>query len=354
MGGITRQSSQCTNSCNEYQKIIASLRRNTSNSGLIGVNWKRKIGYKNTHLKQLVDSNRVIDGLEYLIENNPLYKDSEIDRNFIDTCKSQDPSGHKFFLSSGGTDNEAVGNDGLNSEDEMMFLDTSFDEEATTPNVHLPQSDSDENEIDRQDREYHEYAKTDSIRRFQFDYDEHVALTCENPVAALDGNLLTKSNQRSLSDENQFADVAPGEGQIPVSVLKEKLWDIKTYPHLYPDGKNGMNAEERKVRLTHQQYLKQRLFNVDTRYASDPAYLFSATSFIEHEQLERNISMSYQHGTKKVGDENSRTYQVKNPYCVFKKISNTPEYWKTKKWSCWQNWITTAPFNFFLHYRVLM
>ena len=115
-------------------------------------------------------------------------------------------------------------------------------------------------------------------------------------------------------NRNNFADVAPAEGQIPTSVLKEKEWDIKTYPHLYPDGRNGMNAEGRKVRLTNQQYLKQRLFNVDKRYANDPGFLFSSTSYIELQQLERNISMSYSHGAKKIGDGASRTYQVKNPF----------------------------------------
>ena len=36
-------------------------------------------------------------------------------------------------------------------------------------------SDEDDNDVDREDRAYNEYAKTDPVRRFQFDYDEHVA-----------------------------------------------------------------------------------------------------------------------------------------------------------------------------------
>ena len=97
----------------------------------------------------------------------------------------------------------------------------------------------------------------------------------------------------------------------------KKEWDIKTYPHLYPDGKNGMNAEGRKVKLTHQQYIRQRLFNIDKRFGNDPAFLFSATSYIENEQLEKNVSMSYTHGSKKMGGEESRTYQVNNSFlCI--------------------------------------
>ena len=46
-----------------------------------------------------------------------------------------------------------------------------------------------------------------------------------------------------------------------------------------------MNAEGRKTKLTNQQYLKQRFFNVDERYANDPGFLFSSTSYIELQQL---------------------------------------------------------------------
>ena len=92
-----------------------------------------------------------------------------------------------------------------------------------------------------------------------------------------------------------------------------------------------MNTEGRQVNLFNQQYIKQRLFKVDKSYANDPAFLFSAISYIENQQLERNVSMSYTHGSKKVGGDEARIYQVKNPFCAFKKISNTPEYWKVKK-----------------------
>ena len=326
------------------KNTIASLPRNPTDSGLIGVNWKRKKSYKNTHKTQLVDVNRLFDGLEYLIDHNPLYRDSAIDRDFIERCKVQDPSGHEFFITQ--NDDQHNENEQMNSDEDKIFLQVN-----SQNNKHIEHplgSEEDENEIDRQDRAYNEYAKTDPIRRFQFDYDESVALANDNPAAALDGNSLTKKNPRNISiNNNNFADVAPGEGQIPTSVLREKEWYVKTYPHLYPDGRNGMNGEGRKVKLTNQQYIKQRLFNVDKRFANDPAYLFSATWFIENQQLERNISMSYTHGSKKIGDDQSRTYQVNDPFCVFQKISNTPQYWKTKKMELLSKLDNKGPFQFF-------
>ena len=62
------------------------------------MNWKRKTSYKNTHKREFVDVNRVFSALEYLIQHNPLYKDSIIDKNFLDSCKLQDPAGHDFFV----------------------------------------------------------------------------------------------------------------------------------------------------------------------------------------------------------------------------------------------------------------
>ena len=80
------------------KQTIQKLPRNPSDSGLIGVNFKRKVSYKNTHKRELVDLNRIFKGWEHLIQHNPLYKDSEIDRDFLNSCKANDPSGHDFFI----------------------------------------------------------------------------------------------------------------------------------------------------------------------------------------------------------------------------------------------------------------
>ena len=148
-----------------------------------------------------------------------------------------------------------------------------------------------------------------------------------------DRNKLTQKKFNHSTTKDNFLNVAPGEGQIPTSILKEKEWDIKTYPHLYPDGKNGMHAENRKVRLTNQQYIQQRLFNIDKRFSNDPGYLFSATWHIENLQLERNIQMAYTHGSKKAMNDLSRTYQVNSCHHVFHKIKDTPDFWLTKNMS---------------------
>ena len=64
-------------------------------------------------------------------------------------------------------------------------------------------------------------------------------------------------------------------------------------------------------------------------------------------ELERNYSMGYSHGSKKLLGANSRTYEVDNPYCIFKKIKGTPEYWKTRKMELLSRLDNFGPFQFF-------
>ena len=53
---------------------------------------------------------------------------------------------------------------------------------------------------------------------------------------------------------NETVSFAPGEGKIPTNILKEKCWDINSFPHLFPSGSNKM-FEERKVELTPQNFM---------------------------------------------------------------------------------------------------
>lgn len=86
----------------------------------------------------------------------------------------------------------------MDSDEDALFLDVRSQGKKGTEKSN---DSSDDNVIDKQDKEYSELAKTDPIRRFRFDYDKHVALADETPAAQLDGNALTK---RNLLGSNNF------------------------------------------------------------------------------------------------------------------------------------------------------
>jgi len=122
----------------------------------------------------------------------------------------------------------------MNSDDDELFIQISSQDPGSTRKSLSPSNKSDVDDIGQIDEEYIEYGKTDPIRRFQFDYDEKVALANELLSAQMDGDALTRSKTTENRGDN-FIHVAPGEGQILSSVLKDKDVDIKTFPHLFPD-----------------------------------------------------------------------------------------------------------------------
>ena len=101
-------------------------------------------------MQQLVDKNHIFDALQYLVDHNPLYKDSEINTNFLQSCKVQDPEGYDFFLN---TDHPGQ----LDSSDDELFMN--IDEtkygKNTDDEINSEDYESDQdNDIDRQDTEY--------------------------------------------------------------------------------------------------------------------------------------------------------------------------------------------------------
>ena len=134
------------------KNTIQKLPSNPSDSGLIGVNWKRKTSYKNTHKREFIDENRVFNGLEYLIQHNPLYKDSIIDKNFLDSCKLKDPVGHEFFV---GPNQNINSSEPLTDSDDELFLNI---QENNLEDIYPSSHSSEDNEIDKQDKDYREFA----------------------------------------------------------------------------------------------------------------------------------------------------------------------------------------------------
>merc|ERR1712030_88771 len=52
---------------------VESLPRLPSESGIIDIQWKRKVGLKNTHLQAKVDPNKIFNALNFLKEQGHLF-----------------------------------------------------------------------------------------------------------------------------------------------------------------------------------------------------------------------------------------------------------------------------------------
>ena len=55
----------------------------------------------------------------------------------------------------------------------------------------------------------------------------------------------------------------------------------------------------------------------------------------------------YTHGSKRNTGQETRSYEVGDPYHVFDRIPDTPEYWKTKKYELIAKLDNFGPFQTF-------
>ena len=94
---------------------------------------------------------------------------------------------------------------------------------------------------------------------------------------------------------------------------------VKTFPHLFPDGKNGPE-DERRTKLRIQQWFEQRLLNYDERFAKDAAFLYAATQYIEKNQLQNNINYSYKRGKRREDGAGNVSYSLDDGFSVLGKL----------------------------------
>ena len=154
------------------------------------------------------------------------------------------------------------------------------------------------------------------------------------------------TNKFPEADADASLNFAPAEGKIPSNILKDENWDINSFPNLHPTGRNKM-FQERRIQLTPQQYLAQRLKNKDNRFEQCTPYVFAAAGYIEEKQMERNIGVSYNKGKISRTKEGSTTYNLDDAFAVLDDVKGTPKYWKKAKFEILGKIDNFGPFHWF-------
>ena len=183
--------------------------------------------------------------------------------------------------------------------------------------------DSNDNSSDSDDeaelKDEVEYLTKDPVRKYQFTYNKSICMSNKFP-------------EIDAIDPTKDIEIAPGEGKRPNDIMREKDWDVKSFPHLHnPNGSNGKD-QERKTRLTDHNYFIQRILNLDQRFARSPAYIYAAVAYIEKKQLQRNINISGTRGKRVECNDGGITYELEDGYTVLDDVKNTPRYWKKTKY----------------------
>ena len=158
---------------------------------------------------------------------------------------------------------------------------------------------------------------------------------------------IVKKRRGDKAPANESLVFAPGEGQIPANILKEKHPFVMHFPSLYPDGKCGLHDPERRFRLTPQQYLMQRIQNINPMFAENKAFLFSAVYYIERHQLESKMNISYRRGKIKQNLKGAQFLKTEDGFGVFDNIRGSPRYWQKLRYDLLAKLEQCGPFQFF-------
>ena len=131
--------------------------------------------------------------------------------------------------------------------------------------------------------------------------------------------------------------VAPAEGNKPCSVFE---MESKAFPYLIPNGKNG-HDEERNSKIGLNRYFNLRLFSADTRFASDPQYIFYSQYASELHYVKNSISIALRKSSKITPDnanvtaamlkdveERKKIIRSDLGYRFLKTVRGTPPYWE--------------------------
>ena len=282
------------------------LPRGTDSSGIINIELKRKLSYKNPVISQQVRPEKLIEFLHYLKNNNHLYNHIQIDESNV-VCNENN------------IDFSIDDDDDLNK---ITFVDDNLllsnIQNLNIPNIRFVDDDSvkcitsfEENEFECED----------SLSLYRSAVNETVMIS-ESPNVLID---------------NENGIIAPGEGKIPISLTNDEYCEELAHPHLFPSGKFGHTAV-REVKLSPTKYFNQRLLNYTQRFSSDADYIFFAHKMLLQYNLRSQINIALKrvaNCTLSAGvmagnyDETIKSYVANDDaYKFMSTIKGTPAYWQ--------------------------
>ena len=188
------------------------------------------------------------------------------------------------------------------------------------------------------------FIEEDAVRKNQTEVSSSTFLMPEN----LEGKIKPKKRRsKGNSPSKETLIFAPGEGQTPTNILREQHPFVVHFPCLFPNGKCGLNDPERKIKITPQQFIMQRLLNINPVFAQNKPFLFSAVHYLEKYQLEYRMNISYMRGQVRNSAEGRKLLQTEDGFAVFDSIPGSPKYWQKFKYDLIAKLEQLGPFQFF-------
>ena len=245
------------------------LPRLPADAHIVSLKLKRKLEYKQAYLHDTIRPEKVITALHHLKNNNPLYGDIEINEDWIRGLQDADSDLYSgVFVDEFDNECSAQG-ETENSSTQKQVPHINCDD-TTVDNINDSDSDSNEQECDT--------AKENTS--IEIEKEDLIAIeeNCKLRDLPYDTCL-----QNELPEEaNQIFSIAPGEGNKPIPLLTNTLFEELANPDKFPYGKGGFTDTERDTKLTLRMYVNAHLLDQDGHFAKDIEYIFTMQYAVEH------------------------------------------------------------------------
>ena len=321
-GGQQKLKGPCVMVPSDLQNTLTTLPRcDTDNPQIIKLKMKRKLTYRGHYDYRQVNMKKVYDVLHYLKDEvkSVHYEDIHID----DTV--------------GPLPNEMPTNSG-----NIETPDTQHEEQVLLAG---PNNLSEGILMDHDESELH--SQTTSTDPAQPDVNNERTDETEIPEDTPAGPVLdtflmpVDMIQEALPFcPDSILSIAPCEGNKPTNMFLDKRCEALSFPNHFPDGKNTL-TEQRPHKLLPSKYFQARLMNVDTRFASDPQYIFFAHYLTELNFISSNISIALRKGKKNTKDGRRITANTLSQrqgvdhvtredtgFRHFPTLKGSPDYWR--------------------------
>ena len=315
---------------------LTSLPRLPDQAGLIPVQLKRKMSYKSAVQEAYIDPQKLITAVAKLKElGHPGYTAVNLPNNYLanfNTFLVEDNN----YNPEESMENIEAGREQKDKPQHEQYARTEENKDVDCGQDALTDS---KGSIDNQEEDEDDI-QSDLDPIYQKQSNNQSATVMSNSVPEV--SIIEPANAQHDIDSSESHAIAPGEGKIPSNLMRDKLWDVNAFPSFHPTGKFGLH-HQRDTKLQPQQYFVQRLQNVNKRFSSCPPYVFAAQYYIERQQLEQNINISYLKGRVSGGN----LLELHDSFAVFEKIPGTPKYWLNKRYELLAKLENLGAFQFF-------
>ena len=293
---------------NIIRQTVECLPRTLEEAQVIPISLRKKKSMVTSHFQQWINPEKLREAVRYLKSTSkyPPYEEINFDMHKLDSLLDREMDDCEEEMEVGG------------SEQVQDAIDDDDAEEV----AHI------------------EYVENDAVRKQQTDTSESSMLLPEN----IESQVKTKSKN---AKEQSGLILAPGEDQIPRNILREKNPFVLHFPTLFPDGKGGLHDLDREKKLSTQQWIMQKILNVNPMFAQNKPFIFSAVHYVEQQHLMARMNISFMRGKITSSEDGGKFLKTEDGFAVFDGIPGSPRYWQKMKYDLIAKMEQLGPPHFF-------